>query len=117
MLSEITVVVPDYFWPHKFFAKWIEEKLGSFGGVDGFKRLKNFVEEFDKRNQELEKLPGDQKYASIQQTEDGQTVVVIIDRFMRRNIGNICGRKNVCKFFRNFFAKIFFKNICSVKKT
>ena len=43
-------VVPDYFWPHKFFAKWIEEKLGSFGGVDGFKRLKNFVEEFDKKN-------------------------------------------------------------------
>ena len=29
-------VVPDYFWPHKFFAKWIEDKIGSFGGVDGF---------------------------------------------------------------------------------
>ena len=77
-------VVPDYFWPHKFFSKWIEERLGSFEGVDGFKRLKHFVEEFDKRNQDIENLPEDQKYAAIEQTEDGQTVVVIIDRFMRR---------------------------------
>ena len=77
-------VVPDYFWPHKFFAKWIEDKIGSFDGVDAFKRLKNFVDNFDQRNQEIEKLQGDEKYAEIQQTEDGQTVVVIIDRFMRR---------------------------------
>ena len=77
-------VVPDYFWPHKFFAKWIEDKIGSFGGVDGFQKLKTFVEDFDKKNQEIEKLPGDQKYAAIEQTEEGETIVVIIDRFMRR---------------------------------
>ena len=77
-------VVPDYFWPHKFFAKWIEEKLGSFGGVDAFKKLKSFVEDFDNRNQEIEKLPDGEKYAAIEQTEDGQTVIIIIDRFMRR---------------------------------
>ena len=76
-------VVPDYFWPHKFFAKWIEDKIGSFGGVDGFQKLKTF-EDFDKKNQEIEKLPGDQKYAAIEQTDEGKTIVVIIDRLMRR---------------------------------
>ena len=52
--------------------------------VDAFKKLKKFVEDFDKRNQEIEKLPDGKKYAAIEQTEDGQTVIIIIDRFMCR---------------------------------
>ena len=32
----------------------------------------------------IEKLPEGEKYAAIKQTEGGETVVVILDRFMRR---------------------------------
>ena len=52
--------------------------------MDAFKKLKKFVEDFDKRNQEIEKLPDGKKYAAIEQTEDGQTVIIIIDRFVCR---------------------------------
>ena len=52
--------------------------------MDALKKLKKFVEDFDKRNQEIEKLPDGKKYAAIEQTEDGQTVIIIIDRFMCR---------------------------------
>ena len=52
--------------------------------MDALKKLKKFVEDFDKRNQEIEKLPDGKKYAAIEQTEDGQTVIIIIDRFVCR---------------------------------
>ena len=77
-------IVPDYFWPHKFFGKWVEDKMGIFNGVQAYERLKSFCREFDEKNQLIEKLPEGEKYAAIKQTEGGETVVVILDRFMRR---------------------------------
>ena len=77
-------ICPDYFWAFKFQRKWIEDKLGSFDGIDAYQKVQEFCKKFDETSQKDEKLPENERYAKVEQTTEGETVVVIIDAFMRR---------------------------------
>ena len=76
-------VSPDYRWPYRFQQNWIESKLGSYNGVDAYAKLAEFIEKYENANQKMNKLPGEERYAKVEQINE-QTVVVIIDAFMRR---------------------------------
>ena len=77
-------ICPDYFWPFKFHHKWITEKLGSYDGIDAYKNIEDFITNYNIKCQQEEILPVGENYATVQQTEQGQTVIIIVDPFMRR---------------------------------
>ena len=76
-------ICPDYFWAFKFYRKWIQEKLGSYEGVDAYVKVVNFVNEYN----DLKSMDADDDdipYTKVSQTDDGETCVAICDPFMRR---------------------------------
>jgi hypothetical protein len=77
-------ICPDYFWPFRFYRKWITSKLGDFQGIDAYRKVEEFIEGYEAKCQGEEKLPNGEKYSKVEQTPDGQTCIVIVDAFMRR---------------------------------
>ena len=40
-------ICPDYFWVFRFYSKWITDTLGSYDGVDAYKKTVEFVKEYN----------------------------------------------------------------------
>ena len=73
--------VPDYKWVFNFHAQYIKNKYGSSNGPDIFRLVKNNIDNFNKeRGEEL---------AKVKQTDSGETIVAICDKFNRRVHQNI----------------------------
>ena len=61
--------------------KWMDDTLGSRDGIDAFEKAEVLVNEF---NSECSKDNPNECFAKIAQTNKGETVVAIVDPFMRR---------------------------------
>ena len=99
----------------------MDKKYGSLDGVDAFKRAEETVNNF---NSQCQKQTGaEHTFAKIEQTPAGETVVAIVDPFMRRvhevipQSGEICmvdATSNLGKGFcfrilhMNFLASVLF---------
>ena len=59
-------ICPDYFWAFKFQRKWIEDKLGSYSGIDSYQKVAEFVKKYDNIMQKEEMLKNDQHYAKVE---------------------------------------------------
>ena len=58
--------------------------IGSRDGIDAYEKAVDRVKEFDANCKKDFPLPEGEYYAKIAQSEGGQTVVAIVDPFMRR---------------------------------
>jgi hypothetical protein len=76
--------LPGIFWCFYWHRVWMNKVIGSREGVDAFNKAQDMVKEFDMNCKRKFPLPDSEFYAKIAQSEQGQTVVVIIDPFMRR---------------------------------
>ena len=76
--------LPSIFWSYYWHRQWMDKIIGSREGVDAFEKAVDMIKEFDKNCKEEFPLPDGECYAKIAQSEQGQTVVAIVDPFMRR---------------------------------
>ena len=76
-------MLPNIFWAYGENRKFMDKKFGSVDGVDAFQRAQQVVSKF---NFDCQTQTGftDITYAKIEQTTAGETVVAILDPFMRR---------------------------------
>ena len=77
-------VCPDYFWTFNFYRKWIIETLGSYEGVDAYVKIVEFVKEYNEKTTKNNPIDGNEMFAKVAQTEDGETCIAICDPFQRR---------------------------------
>ena len=73
--------IPDYKWVFNFHAKYIKNRFGSADGIDVFNRIE---ENFKKYIDESGGI-----YAKAKQTDDGETIIAICDKFNKRVHENI----------------------------
>ena len=76
--------LPSIFWVHKSHRQFLDKTVGSKDGVDAYERAEEAVRQFDRECKLTNPLAGDKCYAKIAQSDDGETVVVIVDPFMQR---------------------------------
>ena len=76
--------LPGIFWVHYWFKHWLDQKVGSRDGVDAISKAEKRIMEFDRKSKEEHPLPSGQFYAKIAQTPEGETVVAVVNKFMRR---------------------------------
>ena len=76
--------LPSIFWIHARFRKLMDREYGSSDGVDAFKKAEELVKKFDNECKQENPLPENEHYAKIIQTADGETIVAVVDPFMRR---------------------------------
>ena len=68
--------IPDYKWVFNFHAQYIKTKYGSSNGPDVFRVVKDNIQKFNsERGEEL---------AKVKQTESGETIVAVCDKFNKR---------------------------------
>ena len=76
--------LPDPMWVYYHHRKWTNKTVGSVDGIDAIEKAFDLVKDF---NEQCKKEVGDgdsKDFAKIAQSEDGETVVAIVDPFMRR---------------------------------
>ena len=76
--------LPSIFWSYDWHRQWSDQTVGSRDGIDAFEKAVDMVNEFDRICKEEFPLPEGERYAKIAQSDQGQTVVAIVDPFMRR---------------------------------
>ena len=81
--------LPNIFWVHSHFRKFMDNAFGSKDGIDAFQKAKEIVENFNARCQKEYPLEKNKNYARIAQTDSGETVIAIADPFMQRVHGII----------------------------
>ena len=85
--------LPSIFWIYYWNREWIDSCFGSRDGVDAYEKAEEIIKVFNRDCKKESPLPDGENYAAISQTEKGETVVAVVDPFMRRVHGNIpqCG--------------------------
>ena len=76
--------LPGILWIHYWYKLWLEKTVGSREGVDNIVKAEQRIMEFDRKSKEEHPLPRGEFYAKIAQTPDGETVVAVVNQFMRR---------------------------------
>ena len=77
-------IVPSIFWVYYWHRNWLESRLGSKDGITVFEKAEEMVRNY---NQKCKADYPDEKvdyYAKISQTPQGETVVTVVNPFMRR---------------------------------
>ena len=77
-------ICPDYFWVFRFYSKWITDTLGSYDGVDAYKKTVEFVKEYNEKTKATDPLDEGECYAKVAQAEEGETCIAVCDPFQRR---------------------------------
>ena len=77
-------MLPSIFWSYYWHRLWTDKTIGSRDGVDAMEKALEMIKEFNEKCKEEFPLPEGECYAKIAQSEQGQTVVAIVDPFMRR---------------------------------
>ena len=77
-------ILPSIFWSFYWHRLWTDKTIGSRDGVDAYEKAIEMVKEFDTMCKAEFPLPEKESYARIAQTDSGETVVAIVDPFMRR---------------------------------
>ena len=88
-------ILPNIKWVYKLHQKLLEEKLGYGDANEAYMKAENIVEKFNAEC--LNKVTADDKleeekygdlsntpFAKISKSPNGETVVVLVDNFMRR---------------------------------
>ena len=76
--------LPGMFWVHYWYRQWLDSTVGSRDGVDALEKAEQKVKDYDDQCKKEFPLPAGESYAMIAQTPEGQTVVAIVNPFMRR---------------------------------
>ena len=76
--------LPSIFWSYYWHREWTDKTIGSRDGVDAFEKAIDMVKDFDENCKKDFPLAEGEHYARIAQSKQGQTVVAIVDPFMRR---------------------------------
>ena len=76
--------LPSVFWVYDWQRQWLDRTVGSRDGVDAYNRAVKMVNEFDADCKKEFPLPEGEYYAKIEQSDDGETVIAIVDPFMHR---------------------------------
>ena len=76
--------LPSSFWCYYWHRLWTDQTIGSRDGVDDKEKAVEMVKDFDEKCKKEFPLPDGECYAKIAQSGQGQTVVAIVDPFMRR---------------------------------
>ena len=77
-------ILPSRFWSFYWHRLWTDKTIGSRDGVDAYEKVVEVVTEFDRMCKAESPLLEKESYAKIAQSNDGETVVAIVDPFMRR---------------------------------
>ena len=77
-------VLPSVFWVFYWNRRYTDTYVGSRDGIDCYVKASEVIEEYNSKCMKDFPLPDGESYAKITQTEDGQTVAVICNPFMRR---------------------------------
>ena len=75
--------LPGILWIHYWYTLWLEKTVGSRDGVDTIVKAEQRIMEFDRKSKEEHPLPRGEFYAKIAQTPDGETVVAVVNQFLR----------------------------------
>ena len=73
--------IPDYKWVFNFHAKYIKNRFGSADGIDVFNRIEENIKKYNDERGGI--------YAKAKQTDDGETIIAICDKFNKRVHENI----------------------------
>ena len=76
--------LPSLFWVYSWHRQWLDKTVGSRDGVDAYEKAEHMVKEFDIDCKKDFPLGEREAYAKIAQTDSGETVIAIVDPFMRR---------------------------------
>ena len=69
-------IVPDYFWVFHTYSNYIVGKYGDLSGPDAYLKAVERINSYNEKN--------GQTLAKITQTEEGETIIAICDKFNRR---------------------------------
>ena len=72
----------------------MDREFGSRDGCDVVKKAEDLIAEFNKKCKE--DVGGEEDFAAIAQTEDGQTAIVIVDPLMRQVHKNVPQSGEIC---------------------
>ena len=76
--------LPSIFWVYDWQRQWLDRTVGSRDGIDAYNRAVEIVNNFDCSCKKDFPLPEGQYYAKIAQSDEGETVIAIVDPFMHR---------------------------------
>ena len=76
--------LPGWFWVYYWHRLWLDSTIGSRDGVDAFQKAETMVHQFDEECKQEFPLDEGEYYSRIAQSPSGETVIVIVDPFMRR---------------------------------
>ena len=76
--------LPSIFWVYSWHRRWLDKTVGSRDGLDAYERAEKMVKDFDNECKKEFPLGEAECYAKIAQSDSGETVIAIVDPFMRR---------------------------------
>ena len=76
--------LPNILTVYYLHRKWTDDNLGSGDGIDAFEKAKKLIDDFNSECLKDTPLSENQCFAKIAQNIKGETVVAIVDGFMRR---------------------------------
>ena len=76
--------LPSQFWVYSWHRRWLDKTVGSRDGIDAYMKAEAMVQEFDKECKQECPLSEGEFYAKIAQSPTGETVIAVVDPFMRR---------------------------------
>ena len=76
--------LPGWFWTYYWHRLWLDSTVGSRDGVDALQKAEAMVQQFDQDCKQEFPLEGGECYSRIAQSPSGETVIIIVDPFMRR---------------------------------
>ena len=85
---------PNIIWVYYWHRTFMDREFGSRDGCDVVKKAEDLIAEFNKKCKE--DVGGEEDFAAIAQTEDGQTAIVIVDPLMRRVHKNVLQSGEIC---------------------
>ena len=77
-------ILPSIFWCYYWHRLWLERHIGGRDGLDSYIKAEEMIKQFDSTCKSEFPLADGEMYAKIDQSQTGQTVVAIVDPFMRR---------------------------------
>ena len=76
MVSADRAIMPDYKWVFNFHATFIQKEFGKINSPEAFKKAVDKVKDYNDKHGDI--------LCTIEQTEDGETIVVVCDKLSRR---------------------------------
>ena len=76
--------LPPILWVYYWNRQWLDMTVGSRDGVDAYEKAQKMVKEFNEECMKDFPLADGECYAKAAQTENGETVIAVVDPFMYR---------------------------------